>query len=96
LPSGFLVAAAEPVKSLPRRRLDDRQRNSAAGERRLDGADRAAILETAGRALLRHRLRALDECVLRRMHRDPGANRERVDALFRADARDRDIDCIKQ
>src|SRR6516164_4947602 len=96
LASTFLVAAAEMMELLPDRWLDDRDRNLTAGDRRLDGAGRAPILEAGRCALLRKCLRTFDVGVLRLMSHDPGADREHVDPLLRTDAGHRNVDRFKQ
>src|SRR6516164_2883722 len=96
LPAGFLVAAAELMKLLPRGGLDDRQRDCAAGDHAFDRADGAAILEAGADALFWHHAGAFDERMLRRVLSDPIANSEYVDALFGAYAGDRNIDCIDE
>ena len=96
LPRAFFVTTAKMVSFLPERRFDDRNRDFAAGDGRFDGAGRAAVFETGAGALFWHRLRALDESVLRLMGHDPGAERERIDTLLRAGAGGRYVDRFEQ
>ncbi|HVI65738.1 MAG TPA: hypothetical protein VM910_24615 [Bradyrhizobium sp.] len=79
----FLVAAAEMVGLFPDRRLDDRDRDLATGDRRLYGTRRSSIFEPRRCTLPGHRLRALDKSVLRPMLLNPGTDRENVHPLFR-------------
>ena len=67
-----------------------------AGNHCFDRADGPAVFETARGALLRHRLPALDERMLRSVTREPAANGEDVDALFGADTGDRNVDGIDE
>jgi hypothetical protein len=96
LPCALLVAATEMASPLPDRRLDEFERDLAAGENRLERTGGAAIFETARGALLRHRLGALDPGAIGVVRLNPSAQRKHVDALLRAGTDGRDIDRVDE
>jgi hypothetical protein len=96
LAASFLVAAAQRVMFFPDRGFDDRQRNSATADHRFDNADGATVFEAGGCALLRHRLGALDERVLRSVPLNPAADSNHIDPLFGAYAGDRNVDRVDE
>jgi hypothetical protein len=87
LSAGFLVTATKLMKLFPGRRLDDRQRDLAAFNRRLDRADGSAVFETARRALFRHRLGALDAGMLKGVRGNPFTDSEPVTGMSIASTR---------
>jgi hypothetical protein len=64
LPAGFLLLARQLVETLPNARFDDGDRNPNQCDHRFDGADGAAIFESAAAALFRQCLGAFYEGVL--------------------------------
>src|SRR5262245_28598039 len=96
LSSGLFVPAAQLVKFLPHRRLDDGHRNFTAGEHTFERARRAAVFEATAGPLLRHGLRSFNERVLRRMRHDPGADGENIDTFLRPDTSDRNVNRVDE
>jgi hypothetical protein len=96
LSAAFFVSAIETVSSLPHRRFDDRQRNTATRDDRLNAPGRSSVFESAGSSLLGHRLSTLDVGVLWLVHHDPIAQSDWIDALFRADSNGRNVNGIDE
>src|SRR2546430_7290711 len=91
--AGCLV---QVVKLLPRRRLDDRERDLTERNRGLKRADAAAVFVSGTRTLFWHGLSTFDHGMIGLMHLNPGADRERVNSLFRADSNHWNVDRVEQ
>jgi hypothetical protein len=96
LPSGLFVTTVKVVEFLPRARLDDGHRDFAAKDCGLDRSNGTAVFETGARALLWHRLGALDRGMIGTVRLNPAAHRDRIDAFLRTDADRRDIDRVRR